>query len=153
MKLASGPSTDVALADLPREARDTYALIHKGGPFPYERDGVTFGNRERILPAKPREVDGLGNLVAEVCLGELLRAIDEGPERREIARGHRRRRRWDDGVRLVGELRDASRPLVAPSRVVGVLRDPRHQAVAPPPDRSTRNPELAQRSPGPVHGP
>ena len=45
---------EVALADLPREARDTYALIHKGGPFPYERDGVTFGNRARIPPAAPR---------------------------------------------------------------------------------------------------
>ena len=26
----------------------------RGGPFRYERDGVVFGNRERLLPAKPR---------------------------------------------------------------------------------------------------
>jgi len=44
----------VATADLPREARDVLALIPHGGPFPHERDGVTFGNRERILPAHPR---------------------------------------------------------------------------------------------------
>ena len=39
---------------LPREALDTIALIGQGGPFPYERDGVTFGNRERLLPARER---------------------------------------------------------------------------------------------------
>lgn len=45
---------DVKLADLPAEARNTYRLILAGGPFPSERDGVVFGNRERILPRKPR---------------------------------------------------------------------------------------------------
>ncbi len=45
---------EVALAELPREARELRALIDKGGPFHYSRDGVIFGNRERILPAKPR---------------------------------------------------------------------------------------------------
>ena len=44
----------VATADLPREARDVLVLIERGGPFPHERDGVSFGNRERILPARPR---------------------------------------------------------------------------------------------------
>lgn len=44
----------VALADLPGEARQTLDLIARGGPFPYQRDGVAFGNRERLLPAKPR---------------------------------------------------------------------------------------------------
>lgn len=44
----------VFLADLPREARATLALIKAGGPFPYARDGVTFQNRERLLPARPR---------------------------------------------------------------------------------------------------
>ena len=44
----------VATADLPREAREILVLITHGGPFPHERDGVTFGNRERILPAQPR---------------------------------------------------------------------------------------------------
>jgi len=45
---------DVALADLPKEAQQVYALIGKGGPFRYDRDGVVFGNREKILPAKSR---------------------------------------------------------------------------------------------------
>lgn len=44
----------VALQQLPREAQDTYRLIHQGGPFPYEKDGVVFGNRERILPQQKR---------------------------------------------------------------------------------------------------
>ncbi|WP_392543355.1 ribonuclease domain-containing protein [Oryzobacter telluris] len=43
----------VAAADLPREARETIALIEAGGPFRYARDGVTFGNRERLLPRHP----------------------------------------------------------------------------------------------------
>jgi ribonuclease T1 len=45
---------EVALGDLPREARELLALIDSGGPFRYSRDGVVFGNRERILPPKPR---------------------------------------------------------------------------------------------------
>ena len=45
---------EVALSRLPAEARETYALIHAGGPFPYERDGVVFGNREGLLPPHPR---------------------------------------------------------------------------------------------------
>ena len=44
----------VALAELPPEARRTVALIRAGGPFPYSRDGISFGNRERMLPARKR---------------------------------------------------------------------------------------------------
>lgn len=44
---------EVALVELPKEAQDLRALIGKGGPFHYSRDGVVFGNRERILPPKP----------------------------------------------------------------------------------------------------
>jgi ribonuclease T1 len=44
----------VALAALPPEARQTHQLIHAGGPFPYAKDGTTFFNRERQLPARPR---------------------------------------------------------------------------------------------------
>lgn len=44
----------VSLDNLPREAITTYRLIKQGGPFPYPRDGVTFGNYERRLPGKPR---------------------------------------------------------------------------------------------------
>jgi ribonuclease T1 len=45
---------EIAVADLPKEGRDVLALIHKGGPFRYDRDGVVFGNREHLLPAKKR---------------------------------------------------------------------------------------------------
>ena len=44
----------VAWADLPAEAQATDRLIRAGGPFPYSKDGVVFGNRERLLPAQPR---------------------------------------------------------------------------------------------------
>jgi ribonuclease T1 len=44
----------IALADLPKQGRETYALILAGGPFPYEKDGTVFGNRERNLPAQKR---------------------------------------------------------------------------------------------------
>lgn len=42
--------TTVRLSQLPRQARETVALIDDGGPYPYRRDGVVFGNRERVLP-------------------------------------------------------------------------------------------------------
>jgi len=42
--------TFVAVADLPKEAQQTLQLIDKGGPYPYSRDGVVFGNFEKILP-------------------------------------------------------------------------------------------------------
>ena len=61
--LASVPATaqraspalgEIRAADLPPEARETIALIRKGGPFPYAKDGVVFGNREAILPKQRR---------------------------------------------------------------------------------------------------
>lgn len=44
----------VAFAALPKEAQTTDRLIRAGGPFPYPKDGIVFGNRERVLPGKPR---------------------------------------------------------------------------------------------------
>ncbi len=44
----------VALSVLPVEAQQTERLIRSGGPFPYSKDGSVFGNRERLLPIKPR---------------------------------------------------------------------------------------------------
>ena len=44
----------VVLAGLPPEARETRRLIGTGGPFPYEKDGTVFRNRERLLPAEAR---------------------------------------------------------------------------------------------------
>ncbi len=51
------PTTDPASglpfidpADLPPEALETLRLIEEGGPFPFDRDGITFQNREELLP-------------------------------------------------------------------------------------------------------
>ncbi len=44
----------VAIVDLPQEAQATDRLIRAGGPFPYPKDGIVFGNRERLLPSYPR---------------------------------------------------------------------------------------------------
>jgi ribonuclease T1 len=38
---------------LPAEGRETLDRIRAGGPFPYERDGATFQNREGLLPQHP----------------------------------------------------------------------------------------------------
>lgn len=43
----------VAVGDLPREGQRTLRLIAAGGPFPYRKDGSTFGNREGVLPRRP----------------------------------------------------------------------------------------------------
>ncbi len=40
----------IEAAQLPKEARATIALIRKGGPHPYAKDGAVFGNREGQLP-------------------------------------------------------------------------------------------------------
>jgi ribonuclease T1 len=48
------PAGEVALADLPAEAQATVALIRKGGPFHYAKDGSVFGNREGHLPKQRR---------------------------------------------------------------------------------------------------
>lgn len=44
----------VAVNRLPPQGLETYQLIRRGGPFPYEKDGVVFANRERMLPAHKR---------------------------------------------------------------------------------------------------
>ncbi len=50
----AAPIAWVELADLPHEARVTLRLIDSRGPFPYPRDGIVFGNYERILPPQAR---------------------------------------------------------------------------------------------------
>ena len=45
---------EVDVAGLPAEARVVLDRVRAGGPFKYERDGVTFGNRERLLPDRKR---------------------------------------------------------------------------------------------------
>jgi ribonuclease T1 len=44
----------VSAAELPAQARATIDLIRKGGPYPYERDGLAFGNFEKRLPLRER---------------------------------------------------------------------------------------------------
>lgn len=47
-------TSTLAIAELPEQGRNMMRLIYLGGPFKYDKDGVVFGNRERILPAKSR---------------------------------------------------------------------------------------------------
>ncbi|MEI7463726.1 MAG: ribonuclease domain-containing protein [Burkholderiales bacterium] len=51
---AGTTSSVIALEQLPPEARQTHALIHSGGPFPFRKDGTVFGNREHLLPDRAR---------------------------------------------------------------------------------------------------
>ena len=44
----------ISVAELSPEARETLRLIRQGGPFPYPRDGVVFGNFEQRLPKHAR---------------------------------------------------------------------------------------------------
>ena len=44
----------MSVAELPKQGSQMYALILQGGPFVHEKDGVVFGNRERLLPAEKR---------------------------------------------------------------------------------------------------
>jgi ribonuclease T1 len=49
-----GGGRRIAVSHLPPEARETLRLIEADGPFPYDRDGAVFENRERILPRAAR---------------------------------------------------------------------------------------------------
>ncbi len=49
-----GQADTIAISQLPPQGQGMMALIYQGGPFRYDKDGAVFGNRERILPAKPR---------------------------------------------------------------------------------------------------
>ncbi len=51
---AQSGSAVISIAELPQAGRATYELIRAGGPFPFDKDGVVFGNRERQLPAERR---------------------------------------------------------------------------------------------------
>jgi ribonuclease T1 len=44
----------VALSGLPAQAQEVHRRILSGGPFRYDKDGIVFGNRERLLPRQPR---------------------------------------------------------------------------------------------------
>jgi guanyl-specific ribonuclease Sa len=49
---ASSASTATELSPQEQELHNTLQRIAQNGPFPYSRDGITFHNRERILPIK-----------------------------------------------------------------------------------------------------
>lgn len=56
---AKGPAeaektATISIAEMPAQGAQTYQLIAQGGPFPYEKDGMVFGNRERLLPGNGR---------------------------------------------------------------------------------------------------
>jgi len=44
----------VALSQLPPEVHQTIKLVKQGGPFPYSKDGIVFGNYEKNLPVRAR---------------------------------------------------------------------------------------------------
>ncbi|MGO4147764.1 ribonuclease domain-containing protein [Paenarthrobacter sp. YAF11_1] len=50
----ANPSTlpTINASQLPKEARQTLALIAEGGPYPYKEDDGNFGNFEGLLPKK-----------------------------------------------------------------------------------------------------
>jgi guanyl-specific ribonuclease Sa len=52
--LSSREDTGDGTAGLPPEAVQTLRLIEAGGPYPYDRDGSVFQNREGRLPQRPR---------------------------------------------------------------------------------------------------
>ena len=52
--VAMGAMATVSEAGLPPAAVQTNRLIHQGGPCAHEKDGVVFGNRERLLPLHKR---------------------------------------------------------------------------------------------------
>ena len=57
--MAKGPVNfqrleSVSVVELPPQGQGMVSLIYQGGPFRYDKDGVVFGNRERMLPSKDR---------------------------------------------------------------------------------------------------
>jgi len=50
----TGNLEPVRIGQLPPDAQAVHRLIRAGGPFAYPKDGTVFGNRERILPSRPR---------------------------------------------------------------------------------------------------
>jgi ribonuclease T1 len=47
-------AAEISANTLPSQALHTLELIRSNGPFPFDRDGIVFGNREHALPDRPR---------------------------------------------------------------------------------------------------
>ncbi|MEI8168478.1 MAG: ribonuclease [Rhodoferax sp.] len=54
MPVVMDAKATMTVAELPKQGSQMYALILQGGPFVHEKDGVVFGNRERLLPTEKR---------------------------------------------------------------------------------------------------
>ncbi|MBC7547778.1 MAG: ribonuclease [Polaromonas sp.] len=59
LAIAKGPVSSeriesIAVATLPAQGQGMVSLIYQGGPFRHDKDGVVFGNRERLLPNQVR---------------------------------------------------------------------------------------------------
>lgn len=52
LAVQQGASPQQHLSAQERELQKTLLRIQSNGPFPYDRDGITFHNRERLLPIK-----------------------------------------------------------------------------------------------------
>ncbi|WP_409526308.1 ribonuclease domain-containing protein [Nitrincola sp. MINF-07-Sa-05] len=50
----SASSSHSQLSAQEQELYNTLERIRQNGPYPYQRDGITFENRERLLPNKAR---------------------------------------------------------------------------------------------------
>ena len=48
------PLDEIRVGALPADAARTIRLIHRGGPFPFAKDGSVFANREQRLPRRYR---------------------------------------------------------------------------------------------------
>ena len=53
-EITTATGQTITVGELPAQGAKIYQLIRQGGPFPHEKDGVVFGNRERLLPGKKR---------------------------------------------------------------------------------------------------
>ena len=54
LQALAGQFPTISEQSIPLTGLETYRNIQRGGPFPFEKDGVVFGNRERILPLQKR---------------------------------------------------------------------------------------------------
>lgn len=52
--LGLAQAQEISRGELPSECREILTLIHRGGPFPHDRDGIVFNNFEKRLPTRPR---------------------------------------------------------------------------------------------------
>ncbi len=51
---SSAEASEISISALPVEAQNTISAIRRGGPFPYDKDGSVFFNREGLLPQAHR---------------------------------------------------------------------------------------------------